>query len=180
MRIVNPLLRDRLHQIDEDEYGRFVVCDMGDDCVLLIDEADFDEIGHLRWSVFKCHGGLRYIWRSGPILMHRQILDAPKGMTVDHEDGNGLNNRRFNIGLATYKENCARRVSAKNHGESGYRGVYRSGKRWYSTICVDYKLLCLGTFDTPEEAAIAWDASAIAARGRFTYLNFPQNAVVPS
>jgi hypothetical protein len=38
--------------------------------------------------------------------------------------------------------------------------VYAKGKRWKATICYDSKKHCLGTFDTKQEAALAYDREA--------------------
>lgn len=39
------------------------------------------------------------------VYLHRFLLSAPPGFEVDHVDGNGLNNRRSNLRLATRGQN---------------------------------------------------------------------------
>lgn len=59
---------------------------------------------------------------------------------------------------------------------TGYKGVsYRKDRdKWRATIKVGDKVLSLGVFGTPELAARAYDAAAIAAWGAGNcYLNFP-------
>lgn len=59
---------------------------------------------------------------------------------------------------------------------TGYRGVYyvkRHGT-WQASIKHGDKLLHLGTFDTAEEAARAYDAKAFALKRKKTQLNFPE------
>ena len=41
--------------------------------------------------------------------IHRWIMDAPKGLQVDHINRNRLDNRRSNLRLVTHKENCKNR-----------------------------------------------------------------------
>jgi hypothetical protein len=43
---------------------------------------------------------------------------------------------------------------------SGFYGVYASGKRWAAQICYDGKKHNLGSFDTKQEAALAYDREA--------------------
>jgi hypothetical protein len=44
--------------------------------------------------------------------------------------------------------------------------------RWQARITIDRKQHHIGTFDTPEEAARAYDARALEAFGSFAVLNF--------
>jgi hypothetical protein len=52
-----------------------------------------------------------------------------------------------------------KRLNAKN--TSGYRGVSKYGRRYIAYISI-YKRKHLGTFDTPEQAAFAYDAYVLA------------------
>jgi hypothetical protein len=106
------------------------------------------------------------------ILMHRLIIDAPKGIFVDHIDGNPLNNKRSNLRLATNMENL--RNMKKIRGISRYKGVslLKKGNRWISYIRVNTKLEHLGSFKTEIEAAVAYDMAAIDKFGEYASLNF--------
>lgn len=118
--------------------------------------------------------GTRSVYRR--LLMHRIILDAPDGIHVDHRDGNGLNNRRTNIRLATPAENARNRRLYKMSA-SGFRGVFpqKSGT-WYAAICVNRTDLYLGTFPTAIEAALAYNEAARQYHGEFARLNQIQGA----
>ena len=39
------------------------------------------------------------------VQLHRLIMDAPKGLLVDHRNGDSLDNRRANLRLATHSQN---------------------------------------------------------------------------
>ena len=53
-----------------------------------------------------------------------------------------------------------------------YKGVQNKGKRFTAYICIDRKNQGLGTFDTPKEAAQAYDRAAIQAGRPTSKLNF--------
>jgi hypothetical protein len=155
--------------------------DIGRGMAALIDDADVALIGERRWHArpAKSKTGVQIGWyvqrhdAGGTTYLHRVIMGAGPGQLVDHIDGDGLNNTRANLRICTRAQNNANRVCAK--GSSGYRGVHpepRNG-RWYARIEVNGRPRSLGCFATPEEAARAYDAGALAAHGEFARLNFP-------
>lgn len=57
-----------------------------------------------------------------------------------------------------------------------YKGVsfHKLTGRWSAQIGVNRRLHYLGLFDTPEQAAYAYDAAAKEHHGEFARLNFPR------
>jgi hypothetical protein len=111
------------------------------------------------------------------VLLHRQILGDAAGIETDHRDGDGLNNRRDNLRPCSRRENQAN--SRHRPGASGFRGVHRVNTtgRWVAFIS---PRRYLGTYDTPEQAARAYDAAAIQLFGEFATTNFPAGGCVVS
>lgn len=111
-------------------------------------------------------------WRT--ILMHRVIFQAPKGVEVDHKNGDTLCNLKSNLRLATRKQNSQNRKIG-NGNTSGYKGVtwYKSSKKWRSQIQINGKKVSLGYFDDIIDAAKAYDICAKTHFGEFARLNFP-------
>ena len=109
-------------------------------------------------------------------LLHRAILDAPSGVLVDHVDGDGLNNVRSNLRLATVHENgWNRRLDRDNN--TGLKGIVRQRDAWRASIRVKGKLHSLGCHATAQEAARAYDAAAFRFYGPFARPNFPNGEV---
>ncbi len=102
------------------------------------------------------------------IRLHRLIAGDQKGLEVDHIDGDGRNNRRENLRLATRAQNGRnRRVSKRN--TSGFKSVYwcRRAKKWRASIGLSGKTLYLGSFDTPEAAHAAYCEDSARLHGEF-------------
>lgn len=139
----------------------------------LIDEADARLVDRLRWHAY-WNGTRFYAARNAQgrktLLMHRVLLAAASGLLVDHANGDGLDNRRANIRLATKAQN-AHNAKTQSNNTSGFRGVswHRRAGRWMARADTTY----LGLFDSPEAAARAHDTFIIAARGVFARPNFP-------
>jgi hypothetical protein len=104
--------------------------------------------------------------------MHRELLQALTGTLVDHEDGNGLNNQRGNIRIASRSQNMFNRRLNKNNA-SGFKGVEKCGNRWRARIRFDTRSFHIGLFREKETAARAYDDSALILFGEFAGLNFP-------
>ena len=71
-----------------------------------VDDSDFEELSRYSWRALKGDGtfyaarSYRVNGHQKTMLMHRQILNAPKGIPVDHViNRDGLDNRRGNIRL---------------------------------------------------------------------------------
>lgn len=155
-----------------------------------VDIADAD-LADLNWSYTKTPtNNVAYSYRSirkngkkYTIHMHRVILarklecdELLPTEFVDHINGNGLDNRRENLRLATHQQNLANQKLAK-HNTSGYKGVSWNwrAKKWVARIQVNRKNLYLGSFDTPEQAHEAYCKKAIELYGEFA--NFGQASI---
>jgi hypothetical protein len=92
--------------------------------------------------------------RRTTIKMHRTILGAAPGTQTDHRDGNGLNNRRLNISIASHAANQQNQHTVR--ARSGAMGVRRTRSGKYQVQRKrNGKTLCLGTFPTIEQAIAA-------------------------
>ena len=94
---------------------------------------------------------------------------------LDHMDGDGLNNQKNNLRVASHSENLINRGAQKNN-KSGYKGVSfisigKRKKRWRAVIGVKGRYIGIGNYKTKEEAALAYNEAAINYFGEFAYLN---------
>lgn len=65
-------------------------------------------------------------------------------------------------------------VGAGQHrymNKSGYKGVYPSGAKYHASIWMSGRLLYIGRYDTPEEAALAYNKAALEHFGPSAKLN---------
>lgn len=84
----------------------------------------------------------------------------PDDMTVDHIDGDKLNNRWSNLRVVTQAVNNQNLRSARVGSKSGLIGAHwnKQDKKWQAGIRINGKNVHLGKFDTPEEAHAAYIA----------------------
>jgi len=94
----------------------------------------------------------------GGTLVHRMVYEKthgkkPKGMQIDHINGDILDNRVENLRIATYAEN---QWNAKTRVDntSGVKGVcwHKKAQKWYAQIKQNKVLYNLGVFEDKKEA----------------------------
>jgi hypothetical protein len=109
------------------------------------------------------------------VRLHREIMQAPEGVLVDHSNRRTLDNRRVNLRFATQSQNMQNRRKRKNT-TSQYVGVCLDKQRgqWEVRIIYRGKRIWIGRFNTEIEAARAHDAAAKKYHGEFARLNFPE------
>ena len=151
--------------------GQYAILPLANGLEALIDAEDIKKVAPHSWCCVPRWGGeFRACTRTkGKIVyLHRLLLDAPKGLEVDHINGCGLDNRRTNLRLATHSQNLKNQRSAKRL----YKGVeQRSKNSWTATIWIDYKNIYIGSFRTPQLAALAYNQKATELHGEFARLN---------
>ena len=132
--------------------------------------------GDLYYLLYKVFDGEKYT----TYYLHRLIMGLPPAtetdLIVDHINHNTLDNRKENLRTVTRKEN-SRNGRKRPNNKTGYTGVSvpsRSTVLYYNVwICVDYKNIFVGRYFNLEQAAMAYDVSALKYFGEFAGLNFP-------
>lgn len=96
-----------------------------------------------------------YVISNQSILLHRFIMNAKKGMVVDHINGDTLDNRRRNLQVCFQRENL-RKQRKRISNKSGTPGVFwchhLPTPKWKAFIKKDGVYKHLGYFNTYDEA----------------------------
>ncbi len=119
----------------------------------IVDAEDYEWLKDYKWCTTTTGaGGNVYAGRRERgrfILMHRQIMNPPKGKVVDHKNGNGLDNRRCNLRICDQRENAQNCRPRANKTGSRFIGVVPHRDKWMARVGEEY----LGVFVDEVEAA---------------------------
>lgn len=139
--------------------------------VAIVDRRDHTRISKYKWNE---SSGYAYRSRNGrTVTMAAEVMGASDGELIDHRNGKGLDNRRSNLRPATRSQNMMNKGLSKKN-TSGFKGVSRSGGRWAAVIGNNGQQVYLGSFDTPQMAALAYDEAARKLHGEHARYNFPK------
>ena len=143
-------------------------------CGFKLDIEDWEQVKDCRFFVDATKRSVTIKTPEGTRLLARVLLAAPRGVLVDHINGDPRDNRRANLRLCSPTEN-ARNMALPSHNTTGFKGVSPTASRRYKA----YAMLRdrqhhLGIFSTPDMAAQAYDAFAREHFGSFACVNFPR------
>jgi hypothetical protein len=122
----------------------------------IIDDEDLEKVMKYTWY-FQGNGyAVRDQRHNGcrMMLLHRYIMDAPKGVVVDHINGNTLDNRKINLRTCTHSQNSWNAKKRKDN-TSGHKGVSwaKDRNKWVVRIKVNKVYIFGGYFDNKIKAA---------------------------
>lgn len=140
-----------------------------------VDDEDFEWLSGFRWHSARGYSTIyakrklnrRAIW------MHRYILGMnDPTLIVDHIDGNGLNNQRSNLRIATKQQNNLNSRVRKDC-VSGFKGVHwnKGSRAWLVHVSINGTMKQVGQFNCPIEAAKFYDRLAVEIHGEFGKTN---------
>ena len=152
-----------------------------------LDVEDFDYFNQWSWHEGD-NGYLQRCPRTGGLLLHVEIMKRAglheEDKYVDHKDRNKQDCRKTNLRMATPSQSQANCL--KPNRTSDYRGIFPAvsntkngviaNGRWQAKIRFEKRQICLGTFDTQEQAAKAYDKAAKSFYKEFAVLNFPEES----
>lgn len=146
--------------------------------IAIISEVDID------LTILKWYYDVKYAKRSlnpGCEFLHRVIAERNINRTltefefVDHINLNKLDNTRQNLRVVNRSQNGANRNILSNN-KSGFKGVsfHKKTGKWQADIAsgILHQKQYIGLFNTPEEAAKAYDIEAKKKYGEFAKLNY--------
>lgn len=157
--------------------------------ICIIDKSDYELVKNYKWSI-SGYGYARAVTYGergrnlkGTLIqkvikMHRLIIGAKENESVDHKNGNPLDNRRSNLRICTMSQNISN-VGIRSNNKSGYKGVIKMigkdhenrKKKWLAYISVGGKRIYGGYFFTKEEAAKKYNEMASEYHKEFAVLN---------
>lgn len=150
---------------------------------VLVDDEDYEYLSQYTWFLTKGYTNNLYAKRAigygrkskKHLPMHRELLGlTDRSVFVDHKDGNGLNNQRSNIRIATPSQNAQnRKITSRNN--TGFIGVRRSKSSRYKPYAAALRSngrdIFGGYFSNPIEAANKYNELAIKYNGEYASLN---------
>lgn len=142
----------------------------------LVDDEDYERVIQHKWHSDKNASSLGLYYAKTKIdgrtvRLHQFVLGIK---SVDHKNGNGLDNQKSNLRPATQSQNKANQ--RKQIGTSSiHKGVCFLKKykkpSWVAGIKVNGCRIYLGTYSSENDAAISYNHAAKAFFGDFARLN---------
>jgi hypothetical protein len=143
----------------------------------MVDVTDLERVRRLRWgATWDAKSQTYYVrtavtwkdderWRTTTLTLHRLVMKAPSRLKVDHQNHDGLDNRRENLRMVTHAQNMQNLKGARKGSASGVRGVSWDAayEKWKVGLKVGGRQIYLGRYESLADA----EAAAIAGRQNY-------------
>lgn len=159
-------ITQKRHSIIEGEIAKIPLGVNAKDGYAIVDK-EFSWLDKYNWCV-QVSG---YAYNDKLKVMHHNIIGKPKkGFEIDHKNNNRLDNRGNNLRIITHHQNTMNKSINKTN-KYGLKGITRDCHKWKAQIGINRKRINLGRYNTPEEAAKAYNKAAIIYFGEYACLN---------
>ncbi len=138
----------------------------------LFDEEDLPVILRRTWTVGR-DGYVHGTEGDKTVKLHRLIMNAPDEMVVDHINGDPSDCRKANMRIVTQHQNSMNHGPNRN-SSTGYKGVCfdKREQKYMAHIHPNRRMVFLGYYDDPIDAAHAYDRAASFYFGQYARPNF--------
>ena len=145
------------------------------------DKEDYEKIKDYSWyrtshGYFKARSLNSDDFTTEKIYLHRVIMNARDNEMVDHIHHNrnecNYDNRKSNLRFVQHSENAMNTLIPINN-KSGYKGVFydNSHQRWVARICINRKVIHIGSYISKDDAIKARRAAELKYFGEYNYEN---------
>jgi hypothetical protein len=149
---------------------------LSQDKYALVDDEDFEKVKLFKWTYhnqgYACR--VKTVNRKQTMFfMHRFIMNAKKGQSVDHKNHDRLDNRKENLRTCTQSQNLQNmkvrsgRILPK--GVTSY--PTKKGNKYRAQIFLKGKYIHMGVYFDLKEATKAYNKGARQHFGEFALLN---------
>ncbi len=139
----------------------------------MVDDEHFSAVSAYTWRFENGYATTNIAGSRKHLRLHRLIIgNPPRGLEVDHIDGNRLNNQRANLRFVTHTQNSQNRAPRQGTS-SAFKGVHWNGQKmlWAAVIHADKVRIHLGFFASELDAARAYNVAAVERFGEYARLN---------
>lgn len=157
-------------------YSEYAICELPDKTKFIIDMEDYPLVSQYKWTqtprgYFVSAMGKR----GGHTFLHRLVMkhyDLKENEFIDHIDCDKTNCRKSNLRICKKTDNN-RNILIQKNNQCGYKGVHwaKDRRKWRADITVNRQHIHIGSYDTAEEAALAYDECAVLYYGEFAKTN---------
>jgi HNH endonuclease len=148
----------------------------------LVSDEDFEAVNRWRWRLSNKQYVIRSFTvegREGVVSLHREIMQPPQHLVVDHINGVRWDCRRENLRVITPSQNMMNRARFRNNS-SGWKGITRLHGKYHPRIEKDHRLIHLGVYENLETAVLTYDCAARLLFGAdIPWLNLPGQPIPP-